>query len=48
MLPMCLWVIHERACVTNVPVWVSYQCACVTIVPVGKLRVYWCSECARG
>ena len=39
VLPICLWVRHERACVRNVLVS-QFECVCATNVTVGELRVH--------
>ena len=45
VLPICLWVRHEGACVRNVPVSQS-ECVCATNVTVGELRVHRCLSSA--
>ena len=45
VLPICLWVRHERACVRNVLVS-QFECVCATNVPVGELRVHRCLSSA--
>ena len=45
VLPICLWVRHEHACVRNVLVSQS-ECVCATNVTVGELRVHRCLSSA--
>ena len=45
VLPICLWVRHERACVRIVLVSQS-ECVCATNVTVGELRVHRCLSSA--
>ena len=45
VLPICLWVRHERACVGNVLVS-QLECVCATNVPVDELRVHKCLSSA--
>ena len=50
VLPMCLWVSYERACVTMVPVGelrvcLCYDCACGRVTSVLVLRMcLWVSD----